>query len=248
VSYIATHRPFAWCRAAGLVVAVGLITFCSPSFASFSEGQDSYEKSIDSVIRHKEFYKADHLETTFIAGVMPYSSIINHYMLGGRLTYHFSDHFGWEVADLQFAMPSVTSYTTGLVSSSGISNLQAQEYHFLAASNFLVSPFYGKIRLWGAQVLHFDTYLVAGIGAANASIVEFGTSAVNGAVSTVPQGSEWDPMFDFGLGFKLYLNHEFALVLDLRDYVVDATAYGSKALRSNYTVYVGFSFFIPPLG
>lgn len=216
--------------------------------ASFTEGQDSFEKSIDAVVRHKEFYKADHLEATFMAGVMPYSSIINHYMLGGRLTYHFSDHFAWEIADLQFAIPSVTSYTTNLVSTNGISNLQSQEYHFLGATNFLLSPFYGKIRLWGAEVLHFDTYLVAGGGAARADIVEFGTTGINGSVTTIDQGSEWDPMFDFGIGFKLYLNHEFAFVLDLRDYVVDATAYGSKALRSNYTVYLGLSFFIPPLG
>src|SRR5262245_5650497 len=77
--------------------------------------QDEYEKSIEAVVRHKLYYKAGHFEVGGTAGVMPYDSLVSHIMFGGRLTYHFADHYGWEIADIQLGLPSVTNYTTDLV-------------------------------------------------------------------------------------------------------------------------------------
>ena len=81
--------------------------------------QDDYEKSIESVVRHKHFYKAGKFEISGVAGVMPYDSLINHYMLGARLSWHLADHYGWEIADVQKSFPSLTSFTTDLVQLQG---------------------------------------------------------------------------------------------------------------------------------
>jgi outer membrane beta-barrel protein len=220
----------------------------SSAFAAISEGQDNYERSIDAVVRHKEFYKPGSIETSFVAGVMPYDSVINHYMAGGRLAWHFSDHFAWEVADVQVAFPSVSGFTKSLVTARGISNLQTTKLKLIAGTNFMVSPLYGKIRLLGARVLHFDVYFVAGLGMAKTDGVQYGTVGTGSAMQELVLKSGFDPMFDFGLGFKLYFSRGVALLIDLRDYVVYSETYNSRQPKSNFSVYAGVSFFIPTLG
>ncbi len=217
--------------------------------ASISDKPENvYERSIEAVVRHKEFYKAGKIETGFVAGVMPYDSVINHYMLGGRLAWHFADHYAWEIADVQLVFPSVSSFTNDLITSKGISNLQTNKLHFLVATNFMLSPLYGKVRIWGANVIHFDTYIVAGLGFAKDDTARYGTNAMGGAPQEIILRSGIDPMFDFGLGFKLFLNDAMALNLDIRDYVLFAQTYNQTQLKSNFSVYLGISFFIPTFG
>ena len=55
----------------------------------------------------------------------------------------------------------------------------------------------------------------------------------------------WDPMFHFGLGIKIFLNRAMGIVIDLRDYVVNSREYGTPALKSNFSVFGGLSFYLP---
>jgi hypothetical protein len=55
---------------------------------------------------------------------MPYDSLVNHYMLGGRAAWHFSDHYGWEIIDTSVVFPTITGYSRDTVSKQNISNLQ----------------------------------------------------------------------------------------------------------------------------
>jgi len=207
--------------------------------------QEEYERSIESVVRNKAFYKAGIFEVSGTAGVMPYDSLINHYMLGGRLAWHLSDHFGWEIIDAQITFPTVTGFTNDLVSAKGISNLQTQRLRGMFATNLIISPVYGKIRLLGRGVLHLDVYLVVGGGLAKNETLRVSTSAIGGAPTETDMRSGMDPMFDFGLGFKFFLTKSFGLVFDLRDYVVYSELYGSKTLKSNFSVFGGISFYLP---
>lgn len=224
-----------------------LIAFFSLSAAALPgvipPSQEKDESSNESVVRNKIFYKTGKFEPSIVAGTMPYDSLINHYLLGGRLAWHLSDHFGWEVADLQFSIPSVTAYTRNFVTQFTVSDLETQRLKMIVASNFLMSPIYGKIRLTGSQVLYFDLYLVAGVGVANNDTVKVfydGTSAQESIVRT-----GFDPLFDFGLGFKFFLNRAMGLTFDLRDYVVYSELYGKKTMKSNYTVSLGLCFYLP---
>lgn len=207
--------------------------------------QADYERSVEAVVRNKMYYKSGKFEVAGMGGVMPYDNINNHYLIGGRLTWHLSDHFGWEVADFQFGMPSLTSYAKGLVQEKGISNLQTSQIKYAVTSNFLVSPFYGKIRIFGSSLVYLDTYLVAGGGMANTETVRLASTAqgVAGIESTIRSGME--PVFDFGIGFKVFLNPFMGFIVDLRDYVVLSEVYGSRNAKSNYTVSVGLNFFLP---
>lgn len=223
--------------------------FCvlPPALAAEDSGasQREYEKEIEAVVRNKHFYKSGRFELTGTAGVMPYDSVINHYMFGGRLDWHLSDHYGWEIVDLQVAFPSVTGFTTNLVSSKGLSNLQTVKLKTMVASNFLLSPVYGKIRFFGRQTLYFDVYLVAGIGMANTEVLGLSATGANAPAVETSLKTGWDPMFDFGFGFKIFMNDALGLVIDMRDYVVSSQVYGGRSLKSNFSVFAGLSFYLP---
>ena len=206
-----------------------------------SETQNDYERSINAVVRNKYFYKTNKVEVGATAGVMPYDSVVNHYMVGGKATWHFSDHFGWEVADVQLGMPSITSDIRTKVDSNSLSNVQFSQINLMATSNLIVSPIYGKIRFFGSQILYFDIYTVLGAGMAKTKTIKLSSAAPK--ESTARQGME--PALDFGLGVKIFTSDAVALLIDLRDYVTFSEVYSSRKPRSNFSVFAGLSFFLP---
>ncbi len=229
-----------------LVLAYALLS--GTGFAISEEGgqsQRDYERTVQSVVRNKYFYKSGRFELTPTAGVMPYDSVMAHYTLGGRATWHLSDHYSWEVGDLQLAFPSVTSYIQSYVKTFGLSNVQTVKIRKLASSNFILSPIYGKVRFFGRQILYFDIYVAAGIGMANTDVVQLSSTGkgVDGVETLLKSG--WDPMIDVGFGFKIFLNDAMGLVFDLRDYIVSSETYGKRSFKSNFTVFGGVSFFLP---
>lgn len=232
-------------RATWLALAVCAIWSVFATAAPEGSSQPDYERSIDAIVRNKHFYKSGRIELTGTAGIMPYDSVVNHLFFGGRLAWHLSDHFGWEVADLQIGVPTVTNFTTNLVSSKGISNLQTVKIRTLAATNFLLSPIYGKVRFFGRQTLFFDVYLVFGGGLAKTDVLRFSAAGTNQPAVESTLKSGFDPMFDFGFGFKIFVNDALGLVIDLRDYVVSSQVYGARSLKSNFSVFGGLSFYLP---
>jgi outer membrane beta-barrel protein len=219
------HLGLGLCLASFLVLS-------SPAPATVEPGvtQQNYEKSVDGiVVRNKRYFKEGSLELTAVAGIMPYDSLINTVMGGGRLTWHIADHYAWEIADLQLTFPSVTSFTTDTVQANGLSNLQTTELKTIAGTNFELSPIYGKMRFFGL-VLYFDMYFVLGGGVANTNVLQFSSQAKGQAGTQSTISTSWDPMVDFGWGGKLFINRAMGIVFDLRDYVVASTVYGGKSL------------------
>ena len=206
-----------------------------------SETQSGFERSINAVVRNKYFYKTNKLEIGATTGVMPYDSEVNHFMVGGKATWHLSDHFGWEIADIQYGMPSVTTDIRDKVNGKSLTNVQFSQIGLLATTNLLVSPIYGKIRFFGSQVLYFDIYTVVGAGFANTKTIKL--SHTDPKETTVRQGME--PAFDFGLGLKIFTSDALALLIDLRDYVTFTEVYSTRKPRSNFSVFAGLSFFLP---
>lgn len=228
-----------------LCVFLSSLSFAAEVKSDNLDKQGGYEREIQAIVRNKFFYKAGRFEVTGTAGVMPYDSLVNHYMFGGKLAWHLTDHYGWEVLDAQMAFPSVTGFTSGLVQERGLSNLQATKLKQIFTTNFLLSPLYGKIRFFGSQILFFDVYFVLGGGLANTETFRLATTATGtaGVESTIRTGME--PCLDFGIGFKVFLNQMMGLVVDLRDYVVYSEVYGKKSPKSNFSVFAGLTFFLP---
>lgn len=210
-----------------------------------SPSQGEFERSINSVVRNKTFYKAGRIEVGPTIGTMPYDSVVNHYLAGGRLTWHLSDHYGWEILDAQLAFPTITSFTTDLATSKGLSNLQTTQLKMLLGTGLLLSPLYGKIRFIGHTVLYFDTYVIMGVGMAKTENLKFSSPASGSPATQTTLGSGYDPMIDLGFGFKIFLTNAFGLIIDFRDYLTASTTYGKKTLGSNFAVSTGLTFFLP---
>ena len=210
-----------------------------------SNAQSERERELEAVVRNKTFFKTGHFELTATGGTMPYDSAVSHTIFGGRLTWHFSDHFSWEIVDAQIGSASIPSFTTDLVSQKGLSNVQVVALKTLASTGIVMSPLYGKIRLFGATVMYFDIYAVLGFGMANTNTLKFETPNTNGAVAVSIAKAGWDPLINAGIGMRIFLTSFMGLVVDFRDYMTYSETYGNKTLKNNFSVGAGLSFYLP---
>lgn len=83
---------------------------------------------------------------------MPYDDVNNQYFIGGKLAWHLTDSFGWEILDAQKASASITSWANNLVNDKNITNLQTAQLDYVATTNLLFLPFTEKfeslVLLW----------------------------------------------------------------------------------------------------
>jgi outer membrane beta-barrel protein len=230
-----------------------LMTLCSssPSLAVVKDvegSQAEFEKSSQSIVRNKKFYRAGKLELGATFGIFPYDLAVDHKGFGGRLTWHLSDHFGWEIVDFQSMSGSTTTFVTSLVADAqkNIQDLQTVRLKSFIGTNLLISPFYAKIRFWGDTVLYFDIYLPVGVGFSSTETSKFNYSAgAPGGVASSVVASGSDLTLTMGVGFKLYMNNVMGVVVDLRNYMANSQAYGSKSFRSNFMASFGLAVFLP---
>lgn len=216
-------------------------------FENIAPSQTDNERSNETVVRNKTFYKPGKLELQPVIGLMPFNSIVDHYMAGGRLQWHLSDHFGWEIVDATLVLPSITSYAKGLAgnSSDKIQNLQTNKLKMHIGTNLLFSPLYGKLRFFGNAILFFDIYAVGGIGLTQVQVAKLSYVAPNTDPSETILKTSWDPTLNFGFGFKLFMTDVVGLLIDFRDYFTLSEAYGRRRLASNFGFNLGLSVFIP---
>lgn len=222
-----------------LLSTVALTSFSAPQ-PVLPENQSEFEKETGTVVRNKLYYKPGKFEFAATAGLMPYDDVNNQNFLGAKATWHWTDYWGWEMIDAHKVFASTTGWAKNLVDSKNISNLQTAQLNYIAASNIVFSPFYGKVRVFGSSLVYFDLYAVLGAGFAGTKTIKM---SKNNPESTVRTG--FDPMVDFGIGFKFFLNRSMGVMLDLRDYLVFSETYGKRSPKSNYTVFVGVNFFLP---
>lgn len=222
-----------------------LLTFLSASLiaapsAISPENQAEFEKESGLVVRNKLYYKPGKFEFAGTAGLMPYDDVNNQYFVGGKATWHLSDYWGWEIIDAQKAFASTSNWVKNLVNDKNINNLQTAQLNYLATTNLVFSPFYGKVRMFGSALVYFDLYAVLGAGFAGTNTIKL---SKGNPETTVRSGL--DPVVDFGVGFKFFLNPTMGIVLDLRDYLTFSETYGKRSPKSNYTAFLGLNFFLP---
>jgi outer membrane beta-barrel protein len=160
-------------------------------------------------VSNRMFVKSGRMELT----VLPLTSIslndafYQKYGMGAGIAYHISE---------AFAIQALLTYTleplnvdTGNATYHG-SKLStdipyAGKRNFLVGADFCWSPVYGKVSLAAEYVMHFDTYLMGGIGGIGGELKDSTNFGFAGS---------------FGLGIRLFFNRTFALKLELKDYMV----------------------------
>ncbi|HOX46372.1 MAG TPA: outer membrane beta-barrel domain-containing protein [Myxococcota bacterium] len=183
----------------------------------------------------KLYLKSGRLELT----LLPLTSIsLNdafYQKLGGglQLAYHFSD--AW-------ALGLTGTYSLNL--DSGNANYygrQAEDIPYAGKRNFLFSlegmwaPLYGKISVAAEWTLHYDTYILLGLGGIGGD--QTGGDLSFGVAGTV------------GLGARLFFLDWLALRLEFRDYLLfnDKVSYDKTEktdVQNQLMINIGLSFFV----
>ena len=90
------------------------------------------------------------------------------------------------------------------------------------------SPFYGKLALMAEQVVHFDGFLSAGLGA----VFDSSAEAVHPAV-------------ELGVGFRMFLTHWLTVRGDLRNYAYPLNTAGGLTFPSALILNFGLGIHLP---
>jgi len=211
---------------------------CMLLAAPAARAQDDEAQSLRERIKGvsgKLYLKSGRLEIT----ALPLTSIsLNdafYQKLGGglQLAYHFSD--AWAVG-------LTGTYSLNLDSGNAqYHGSQLENIPYAGKRTFLVSlegmwaPLYGKVSVASEWTLHFDTYLLAGLGLLGGDQTQEDTSF--GISAT------------FGLGARLFFVRWLALRLEFRDYLLfnDTVTYRETErsdVQNQLMVNIGLSFFV----
>lgn len=101
------------------------------------------------------------------------------------------------------------------------------ELDWYAGGHVAYVPVYGKFILFNSAIVHWDAYLIAGLGATRTSITD---AAFTG---------------NLGLGSRLFLAEGLTLNFEVRDYIFEEDFKGGARVVNNVMLQVGLSIFLP---
>lgn len=181
----------------------------------------------------KKGYQLKH-ELYGAVGVLPMDAMYKGVTIGGGYTYHFSHHFAWEAIQFTYSNNIDTGLKKDLQNIFDAEVTSFREVQFLANSNVVFVPLYGKMTWLNRHVVQMEFYLTAGPG-----IAQYKES-----VRTGREGFAEDTQYyfsgNFGIGLRFFINHQFSVRLDMRDYMnfvdggVDNAAYFALGLAWNF--------------
>jgi outer membrane beta-barrel protein len=160
-------------------------------------------------VSNRMYVKSGRLELT----VLPLTSIslndafFQKYGLGAGFAYHISEAFAIQ-ALLTYTLDPLNVDTGNAVYHGDKVKTDipyAGKRSFLFGADFCWSPVYGKVSLAAEYVMHFDTYVMGGIGAIGGDLGDTTNFGFAGS---------------FGLGLRFFFGRSIALKLELKDYMV----------------------------
>jgi outer membrane beta-barrel protein len=153
--------------------------------------------------------------------------------IGAKLAYNFEDSFALAVRGTYFWQLRSSHVREGNVAFQ--SQLLASQLYGQAMLDGVWSPIYGKVAWLGSRIVHFDAYLLAGLG------------AVWSATSAAPRSEGPHVATDLGLGLRFYPADWLAL-----DGGLIATFYPDQpntgvpgTIQRQVAAHVGVTFFLP---
>jgi len=120
---------------------------------------------------------------------------------GGGYTFHFTDHFAWNVAHGGYVYNVTTSLQDQLVRDFGAPAGTFEKAEFFAGTDLVFKPFYGKSSVVNTYVVHFDTQIWSAPTSGNSR-------------------SGLRPVGKLRRGVRVFQNHVMSWRIDLTDDVV----------------------------
>ncbi len=212
-----------------LLLLVGLLVVPAES-AAVEQGGWGEGGRIYAV--QKKAYRLKH-ELHAALGVLPMDSMYKGITFGAGYTYHFSHQFGWEVVQVLLSQNVDTGLKDDLQDIFSVEPSNFREVKFMANSNFVFVPLYGKMSWLNSKVVEMECYLTGGPGIARYK--EYEREGAEG----YDKKNKYYFSANFGVGLRLFFNKKFSARLDLRDYMnfvdgIDNVAYFGLAMSWNF--------------
>lgn len=187
------------------LLLAALLLAPATSFAKASEGP---------VVRPQLYGAGNKIEVGVVAGYVsndPYYRVINP---GLVVTYHFNDRSAIEIHG-GMGLHSPKQLLSQVRQKIGRDPDIISRPQFFVTGNYMWAPIYGKINAFGEVVLHYDLYVLAGLGIVMDEI-ETNTA---GSPSQKTIATQVFPATDFAIGQHFFLSKRTALRFELRPYI-----------------------------
>lgn len=186
-----------------------LVLSWSWAHAAFGQEEEESAKTLKDRIKsvsNRLYLKSGRLELTLLplTSFSLNDAFFQKFGGGLQLAYHLSDAFAIQVMGT-YSLNTDTGNATYHGSRPSTNIPYAGERSYLFAADLTWAPLYGKISLASEWTLHFDTYLLAGLGGIGGELQNASSFGFSGT---------------FGLGARFFLTRTFALKLELMDFVV----------------------------
>jgi outer membrane beta-barrel protein len=208
------------------------------------------------VVPRKAFLKGGRFEFAPFSGVSVNDNLIRHYAFGGDINFFLSDAFSVGIEGQYYVKQlSDTELNVGL-QYNRIPTLN--RYKYSGALMFGYAPVYGKFAWFNKQIMHWEIFANAGVGA-----------IVTEIIPRDPGLSSWDNqriMVPLGIGARFFLFNWLTVNFMLRDYLFTdlyepalrgdpthpelndpaaAKAAADTALVNNFMFYGGIGIYLP---
>jgi outer membrane beta-barrel protein len=187
--------------------ALLLLLSLAPGLA-FAQAEALENPGTTSAVQDR-LYQMNH-ELMLGLGVLPADAFYKGYYAGLSYTYHFSDHFAWQVGRGGYSYNVKTSLRRQLERDFGVAPTNTafeDEVEWMVGSDIMWSPFYGKTSVLNAKVLHFEAFLLGGA-----------------TVFKLNRDGGFRPAANVGLGLRVFRNDTISFRLDVTNNVVFAGA------------------------
>ncbi len=169
--------------------------------------------------------KGRYVGQRFEVALMGAASINNKftYHAGGLLNgiYHFAETMSVE-GTVGLLQGDYTAMTTELLHSKSLTPPGA-DYALMswyAGADVQWSPIYGKFRLAGKLLGHFDLYMGVGAGLTGAQIKVVSNTGSSSSIGEDRQNLQTKIVSNMGAGLRFYFTEHFGVRVEFRDYVI----------------------------
>jgi outer membrane beta-barrel protein len=169
-------------------------------------------------------------ELMLAIGVLPLDAFTKG--LSGEITYtyHFNDSVAWQIGRFLYSYNIATGLQNQLVQDFGVNPTAFPQTNWIAGSDVMWTPIYGKFAWLNNSVAHFEIYGLLGVSVANQKV----SSEVNAGTTS----TSFLPGLDFGIGWRFYLSKS----VSLRFEVTDNLLFGSGGIQNIMVVQLGVCF------
>ena len=190
--------------------------------------KDSESELIRSirVIQQRPFLKRQRFELQILGGLAVTDTMFRHYSVNAHGRYHIDERWSVGVSYGHYFASESTLYTSITEDYEVFPERSLTRY--FAGVDAAFAPVYGKMAFLDGAVLHFDLYVLMGLGVTQTS--RSATPRVTGT---------------FGVGGRLMLTKWLTAVMELRDHLFVEDFHAGNRVMNNVMFTVGVSIWFP---